>query len=73
MKRLSLVLSALALSSYVSAQHTVNYPLLWWNQFADSAPVETLEPATNFIALNGLVTASQNSDLLMLVQDGLST
>lgn len=70
MKCLSLVLSTLAVSSYVSA---LNYPILWWDQFNHNHPTETNTQINSFEVISALEIASKQSDLVVLLQDGLST
>jgi hypothetical protein len=72
MKCLSLVLSTLAISSYVSAQ-TLNYPLFYWNQQNGGVPVETTATINAFDAISALQTDSKEADLIVILQNGLST
>jgi hypothetical protein len=51
MKCLTLVLSTLAIATQVSAQ-TLNYPLLWWDHYSTSTPVESSELTSDFDGLS---------------------
>jgi hypothetical protein len=57
MKCLSLVLSTLAIATSVSAQ-SLNYPLLWWDQYTTNTPQETSGLTTEFDGMSALKTAS---------------
>ena len=72
MKCLTLTLSALAICSYTSAQ-SLNYPILWWTENQFSAPAETTTSSTNFDAIMALKADAANSDLIVLLNNGLST
>ena len=72
MKCLTLTLSALAICSYTSAQ-SLNYPLLWWNDNQINVPQETTAQASNFDTIMALKADAANSDLIVFLNNGLST
>ena len=72
MKCLTLTLSALAICSYASAQ-SLNYPILWWGENLPKSPQETITQVTNFDTIMALKSDASSSDLIVFLNNGLST